>query len=92
LNAEINAGYIKSYIILPTTVWGIPTGPLQDAGIQNWQNGILNFLVPASVARGQGGMVGEGRNVWNNVEVDERASHFYGPHKRTVSDEPDGQT
>ncbi|KAF8199311.1 NAD(P)-binding protein [Mycena galopus ATCC 62051] len=69
-------GYIKSYIILPTTVWGIPTGPLMDAGIQNWQNSILNFLVPASVARGQGGMVGEGRNVWNNVKVDELADLY----------------
>ncbi|KAF7328355.1 NmrA domain-containing protein [Mycena venus] len=69
-------GYIKSYIIVPTTVWGIPSGPLLDAGIQKWQNGILNFLVPASVARGQGGMVGEGRNVWNNVEVNELADLY----------------
>ncbi|KAJ6494346.1 hypothetical protein C8R45DRAFT_1061999 [Mycena sanguinolenta] len=69
-------GYIKTYIIMPTTVWGIPTGPLMDAGIQKWQNGILNFLVPASVARGQGGMVGEGRNVWSNVEVNELADLY----------------
>ncbi|KAF7344718.1 NmrA domain-containing protein [Mycena venus] len=69
-------GYIKSYIILPTTVWGIPTGALVDGGIQNWQNSMVNFLLSPSLARGQGGMVGEGQNVWNNVEVNELA-HFY---------------
>ncbi|KAF7377101.1 NmrA domain-containing protein [Mycena sanguinolenta] len=75
-NMEINAGYVKAYIVMPTTVWGIPTGPLLDAGIQKWQNSILNFLVPPSVGRGQGGMVGGGRNVWNNVEVNELADLY----------------
>jgi len=69
-------GYIKGYIILPTTVWGIPTGALVDGGIQNWQNSILNFLLPPSLARSQGGMVGEGRNVWKNVEVNELADLY----------------
>ncbi|KAF7348779.1 NmrA domain-containing protein [Mycena venus] len=65
-----------SYIILTTPVWGIPAGPLVDRGIQNWQNGMLNLLVPPSIARGQGGMVGEGRNVWNTVEVNELADLY----------------
>ncbi|KAJ6568547.1 hypothetical protein B0H19DRAFT_1209233 [Mycena capillaripes] len=69
-------GYINSYIILPTTVWGIPTGALVDSGIQNWQTSILNVLLSSSLARGQGGMVGEGRNVWNNVEVNELANLY----------------
>jgi len=69
-------GYIKSYIILPTTVWGIPTGALVDGGIQNWQNSMLNFLLSPSLARSQGGMVGEGRNAWNNVEVNELADLY----------------
>ncbi|KAJ7923627.1 hypothetical protein B0H13DRAFT_56126 [Mycena leptocephala] len=69
-------GYIKSYIVLPTTVWGIPTGALVDGGIQNWQNSMLNFLLTPSLARGQGGMVGEGRNVWKNVEVNELADLY----------------
>lgn len=76
-----NLGYIKSYIILPTTVWGIPTRALVDDGIQNWQNSMVNFLLPPSLARGQGGTVGEGRNVWKIVEVNERAFHVLGPNK-----------
>ncbi|KAJ7690069.1 hypothetical protein B0H17DRAFT_1065455 [Mycena rosella] len=69
-------GYIKSYIILPTTVYGVPKGPLADCGIQRLQNSLLTWLVPVSLARGQGGMVGEGRNIWQNVELDELADLY----------------
>ncbi|KAJ7292108.1 hypothetical protein C8J57DRAFT_1589212 [Mycena rebaudengoi] len=67
---------LEFYIILPTTVWGIPTRALVDDGIQNWQNSMVNFLLPPSLARGQGGTVGEGRNVWKIVEVNELADLY----------------
>ncbi|KAJ7613214.1 NAD(P)-binding protein [Roridomyces roridus] len=69
-------GYIKSYIIVPTTVYGIPAGPLVDHGIQKRQTTVLPWLMKPSLARGQAGMVGEGQNIWHNVEVTELADLF----------------
>ncbi|CAK5276338.1 unnamed protein product [Mycena citricolor] len=69
-------GYIKSYIILPTTVYGIPHGLLVNAGIQNRQNSVLSYLVSLSMTRGQGGMVGQGKNMWHNVELNELGDLF----------------
>ncbi|KAJ7127437.1 hypothetical protein C8R43DRAFT_1027990 [Mycena crocata] len=69
-------GYIKSYIVLPTTVYGVATGPFVEAGIQKPQTTVLPWLINASLARGQGGMVGEGRNVWQNVELYELADLY----------------
>ncbi|OBZ72275.1 Uncharacterized protein C2A9.02 [Grifola frondosa] len=40
-------GHLKSYIILPSTIFGIAT------------------------ARGQAGMIGEGKNIWPDVHIDE---------------------
>ncbi|KAK7052774.1 NmrA domain-containing protein [Favolaschia claudopus] len=71
-----NEGYIKSYIIVPTTVYGVPTGPVVEAGAQRWQSSILSYLIPPSLARGQAGMVGQGKNVWDNVEVNELADLY----------------
>jgi len=64
-------GYIKSYIIIPPAVYGVATGPLVARGIQKQQTGLLPRLLNASLARGQGGMVGEGKNVWQNVDLQE---------------------
>ncbi|CAK5275872.1 unnamed protein product [Mycena citricolor] len=64
------------YIILPTTVYGIPHGLLVNAGIQNRQNSVLSYLVSLSMTRGQGGMVGQGKNMWHNVELNELGDLF----------------
>ncbi|KAJ7145749.1 hypothetical protein C8R44DRAFT_655675 [Mycena epipterygia] len=69
-----NEHYVKSYIILPTTVYGVPTG--RFAEIQKTQGGLLPILIDASLKRGQGGMVGKGQNVWMNVEVNELADLY----------------
>ncbi|KAF7300385.1 NmrA domain-containing protein [Mycena chlorophos] len=69
-------GYIKSYIVLPTTVWGIASTPLVEAGIQRQHNTLLTHMVPPAIDRRQGGIIGEGKNVWGNVEVHELADLF----------------
>jgi hypothetical protein len=33
-------------------------------------------LISAALDRGRAGMVGEGKNLWPNVEIHERVSHF----------------
>ncbi|KAF7348993.1 hypothetical protein MVEN_01420300 [Mycena venus] len=69
-------GYIKSYIILPSTIYGVATGPLVDRGIQNSHSIQIPSLISASLDRGQAGMVGEGKNLWPNVEIHELADLY----------------
>ncbi|KAJ7223348.1 hypothetical protein GGX14DRAFT_427394 [Mycena pura] len=73
LLAADDEGYIKIHIVVPTTVFGVPAGPFAERGIQRLQNTILPWLIKPSLARGQGGMVGDGKNVWHNVHVHDLA-------------------
>ncbi len=66
------SGFAKTYIILPTQIWGIAKGPLAVAGIANSHSIQTPMLIRGSLARGQGGMFGKGKNFWNNVEIHER--------------------
>jgi len=62
-------GYVKTYIVLPGTIYGIATGSLVDAGLQNPFSQQIPRLVKLSLMRGRAGMVGEGKNIWPNVHV-----------------------
>ncbi|KAK0194327.1 hypothetical protein F5146DRAFT_1184365 [Armillaria mellea] len=57
-------GYVKTYIVLPPTIYGVPTGILHKLRQ-------VRVLVEASIVRKQGGVVGEGKNHWPNVDVNE---------------------
>ncbi|KAF9557928.1 NAD-binding protein [Agrocybe pediades] len=70
------AGYIKSYIVLPSTIWGISDGPLVKKGIQNPISMQVPQLIRASLTRGRAGMVGEGKNIWPDVNIDEVADLY----------------
>ncbi|KAF8066913.1 hypothetical protein FPV67DRAFT_1215028 [Lyophyllum atratum] len=69
-------GYVKTYIILPSTIYGIATGKLVDHGIQNPHSIQIPALIDASLDRGQGGMVGQGKNLWPNVNIEEVADLY----------------
>ncbi|KAL0562640.1 hypothetical protein V5O48_019444, partial [Marasmius crinis-equi] len=62
-------GYIKSYIILPSTIYSIARGKLFDAGISHPYSQQIPGLIKLSIHRGQAGMVGEGKNIWPNVDI-----------------------
>jgi len=69
-------GYVKTYIILPSTVYGIASGKLVDHGIQNPYSIQIPSLIDASLDRGQGGMVGQGKNLWPDVHIDDVADLY----------------
>jgi len=69
-------GAIKSYIVLPSTIYGLASGPLVDAGLMNPHSIQIPMLIHASLDRGAGGMVGEGKNIWPNVHIDEVADLY----------------
>ncbi|KAJ7824957.1 NAD-binding protein [Mycena olivaceomarginata] len=83
-------GYIKSYIILPSTIYGLATGLLVDAGLQNPHSIQVPSLISAALDRGRAGMVGEGKNLWPNVEIHELADLYTTLYDRIVADASTG--
>jgi hypothetical protein len=67
---------VKTYIILPSTIYGMATGKIADLGVQHIHSIQLPGLIKISMARGQAGIVGEGKNIWPNVEIGERGYTF----------------
>ncbi|VDB96260.1 unnamed protein product [Peniophora sp. CBMAI 1063] len=70
------AGYVKVFTVYPSTVWGEPSGPLFDSGVAHVGSIQVPMLIKESIGRGQGGVVGEGLNVWNHVHIDD-TTDFY---------------
>ncbi|KAF8199610.1 hypothetical protein BJ912DRAFT_844564, partial [Pholiota molesta] len=71
-----NEGYVKTYIILPSMVYGLPSGRLVDQGIQNCRATAIPSLVRAALIRGRGGMIGPGMNYWPNVHIEDVADLY----------------
>jgi len=69
-------GYVKGYLIAPSTIYGMASGKFVDAGLQNKHSIQIPALVVASLGRGTAGMVGKGLNVWPNVHVDDVADLY----------------
>ncbi|KAJ7912357.1 hypothetical protein B0H13DRAFT_2007772 [Mycena leptocephala] len=83
-------GYIKSYIILPSSIYGLATGRLIDMGIQNPHSMQIPSLISASLDRGRAGMVGEGKNLWPNVEIHELGDLYTTLYDNIVADADTG--
>jgi hypothetical protein len=63
LAADRNS-HIRSFIILPSTIYGLSKGELIEKGIGNNHSLQMPSLIKASIDRGQAGMIGEGKNIW----------------------------
>jgi hypothetical protein len=70
-------GYARTYIILPSMIYGMATGRLVELGIQNPHSLQIPAVIKSSIARGQAGMVGMGKNIWPNVDIDDSMHRFY---------------
>ena len=66
-------GYIKSYIILPSTIYGIAANALVNEGIQNPYSIQVPVLIRAALDRGQAGTIGAGKNLWPDVDIEDGA-------------------
>ncbi|KAJ7255829.1 NAD(P)-binding protein [Mycena haematopus] len=83
-------GYVKTYIILPSTIYGLASNRLVDLGIQNPHSIQIPKLISVSLDRGQAGMVGEGKNLWPNVEIHEVADLYTTLYDKIVADPATG--
>ncbi|KAG1763658.1 hypothetical protein EV702DRAFT_1157193 [Suillus placidus] len=68
--------YVRTYIILPSTVYGIADTSLVKLGIQNPYSIQIPSLIKSCIDRKQGGVVGKGSNVWPNVHISDTATLF----------------
>ncbi|KAI0783874.1 hypothetical protein BC629DRAFT_530767 [Irpex lacteus] len=85
LVAADKEGYVKTYIILPSIVWGIASNPLVDAGIANPHTQVVLSLIQAALDRGQAGTVGKGQAVWPNVNIEDQADLYIILHDAVLS-------
>ncbi|KAJ8072715.1 hypothetical protein PM082_016274 [Marasmius tenuissimus] len=85
----VSPGYIRSYIILPSTIYSIAQGPLYEARISNPHSIQVPALIKAAIDRRQAGMVGNGVNVWPNVDIHELAD-LYSILYNSIIKNPDG--
>jgi len=69
-------GYVRTYIVLPSTIWGIAQNQLTEAGIANPYSQQIPALIRASLARSRAGMVGKGLAVWPSVNIEEQADFY----------------
>ncbi|THU92346.1 NAD(P)-binding protein [Dendrothele bispora CBS 962.96] len=69
-------GYIKGYVVVSSTVYSVATGPLFDAKVSNPHSVQIPAHIRMAIARRQGGMIGDGKNVWPNVEIHELAEFY----------------
>ena len=65
------AGYMRGYLINPSTIYGAPTHELAAAGLTNTHSIQIPVLIQASLARKQAGMVGAGKAICPNIHVDD---------------------
>ncbi|KLO17100.1 NAD-binding protein [Schizopora paradoxa] len=70
------AGYATTYILCPCTIYGIVSNPLVDAGIMNPHSIQIPQVIRLSIERGQGGMIGLGKNIIHDVSIDDFADLY----------------
>ncbi|GJE97531.1 NAD(P)-binding protein [Phanerochaete sordida] len=69
-------GYCRTYVVLPSTIYGTAHNALVAAGVQNPRSIQIPMLAKASLHRGRAGMVGAGLSRWPNVHIDDVADLY----------------
>ncbi|KAL4243713.1 NAD(P)-dependent Metabolic Enzyme [Abortiporus biennis] len=69
-------GYVKSYIVLPSLVFGIASNVLVDAGLARKVSIVLPGSIRFALDRGEVGMIGKGLSVWNCVHIDDNTDAY----------------
>jgi nucleoside-diphosphate-sugar epimerase len=67
---------VRTYIVLPSAIYGLASGPIFSAGLANRQSVFVPWVVKAAIAHGQVGVFGEGTNVWPFVHIDDTADMY----------------
>jgi len=69
-------GYVKTFTVLPSTIWGIASNEFTEKGLQNPISQQIPGLIKFSLHRKKTVLVGTGENIWNHVEIGESEAVF----------------
>jgi len=67
---------LKSYIILPSTIWGEGKGEVFSQNISNSFSQQMPNLIKNALDRGRAGFVGKGANIWPHVSINDLAELY----------------
>ncbi|TCD63510.1 hypothetical protein EIP91_005343 [Steccherinum ochraceum] len=70
-------GYITSYTVYPSIIFGLATGRFVKAGLQNPVPTAAYFIALGDIKRGVPGVVGPMKNVWNFVDIHDVADLYF---------------
>ncbi|EPQ52538.1 NAD P-binding protein [Gloeophyllum trabeum ATCC 11539] len=69
-------GYARTHIVVPPTIFGRASGPLFEKGICNPGSIQIPSLIQVAWHRKASGLMGEGKNLWSLVSVDDVADLY----------------
>ncbi|KAI0787434.1 NAD(P)-binding protein [Fomes fomentarius] len=69
-------GYVRSHIIVPSTIYGIAKHELVNAGVSNPHSIQVPGVIRASLGRKRAGVVGKGKALWPDVHIDDTADLY----------------
>jgi nucleoside-diphosphate-sugar epimerase len=75
-SSDNTTGYVRTYIVFPSAVYGLASGPIFSAGLANRQSRLIPWVTKAAIAHGSMGVFGEGTNVWPWVHIDDTADMY----------------
>lgn len=69
------SGYVKTYIVLPSTVWGIADNAFTAKGLQKPNSIQIPWIINTSISRGTPMNVGSGVNLWPQIHITDSLYH-----------------
>lgn len=69
----VHVGYARTWIVLPSTIWGLADNVFVKEGLQNPQSQQIPGMIKLAISLGKAVYVGEGKNIWPHVHIDEGA-------------------
>lgn len=66
-------GYVKTYIVYPSIIWGIADNAFTEKNLQRQISIIVPWLVENGLKRGTPTICGKGLNVWPHINIEESA-------------------
>ncbi|KZT03270.1 NAD(P)-binding protein [Laetiporus sulphureus 93-53] len=68
--------YARTHIVFPSQIHGVANHALVEAGISNPYSIAIPWMILAAIQRKQGGVVGLGKSVWPDVDIDDVADLY----------------
>jgi len=74
--AAAEEGYVRSWIVLPSTIWGLANNRFVRKGLQKPDSQQIPNRIKLAVKLGKAVYIGQGKNLWPHVHIDE-VGKFY---------------